>query len=408
MVIYPAAFGRLIAPALLVGAVLWARPLVELLPEERRLLLANLPYLIAACNLIVGYQFRRLRLMLAAGGLAALYWLIQSRLQVSLTRVGAADLYLAASLALPLLTLYLLLVPERGVLTGHALLTALLFLGLLGLCFPLAGWLRADPHLSAYFAARTVDGYVLSVGASALAVVTILVGLALLLLRNSDVDAALLGALLSGGAALAWLFLDHISVVTAVAGQLCLAWGLLRCSHAMAYRDDLTGLLSRRALNERLKTLGGRYCIAMLDIDHFKRLNDTHGHDVGDEVLRLVASRVKRVGQGGTAYRYGGEEFCIVFPRRDRDDCAAALNGLREGIAGYRLSIRDRSRRPRKAREGSRRRGATRLHPDQISVTISAGLASRDEKGAGPDSVIRAADNKLYRAKQAGRNRLVY
>jgi diguanylate cyclase (GGDEF)-like protein len=176
----------------------------------------------------------------------------------------------------------------------------------------------------------------------------------------------------------------------------------------MAYRDELTGLLSRRALNERLRSLGRRYSIAMLDVDHFKRFNDAHGHDVGDEVLKLVASRVRQVGHGGTAYRYGGEEFCIVFPRRSAEDCAAALDAVRECIANYQLCIRDRKSRPSRSRAGSRRRGATRIKSSQVSVTVSAGLAARSPELPDAEAVLKAADKRLYRAKRAGRNRVVY
>jgi diguanylate cyclase (GGDEF)-like protein len=176
----------------------------------------------------------------------------------------------------------------------------------------------------------------------------------------------------------------------------------------MAYRDDLTGLLSRRALNERLQSLRRSYTIAMLDVDHFKRFNDTHGHDVGDEVLRLVASRVRQVGGGGTAYRYGGEEFCIIFPRKNVEDCVEALDQVREQIANYKMSIRDHSMRPVRAREGTGKRGATRIKSSHVSVTVSAGVASRGENYPSVESVIVAADDKLYRAKKAGRNRVVY
>jgi diguanylate cyclase (GGDEF)-like protein len=176
----------------------------------------------------------------------------------------------------------------------------------------------------------------------------------------------------------------------------------------MAYRDELTGLPGRRALNERLKMLGGNFTIAMLDVDHFKRFNDTYGHDVGDEVLRLVASRIRQVRGGGTAYRYGGEEFCIVFPRKTVAEAVEPLERVREEIANYSMSIRDRNLRPVRAKEGNRRRGATRLGSNQVSVTISAGIAARSADDPDADAVIAAADKKLYQAKKAGRNRLAY
>ncbi len=176
----------------------------------------------------------------------------------------------------------------------------------------------------------------------------------------------------------------------------------------MAYRDELTGLPGRRALNERLKMLGGTFTIAMLDVDHFKRFNDTYGHDVGDEVLKLVASRIRRVSGGGTAYRYGGEEFCVVFPRRTVEEAVEPLERVREEIATYTMSIRNRNLRPVRAKDGSRKRGATRLGSNQVSVTISAGLAARSAEHPDADAVIAAADKKLYQAKKAGRNRLAY
>jgi PleD family two-component response regulator len=128
---------------------------------------------------------------------------------------------------------------------------------------------------------------------------------------------------------------------------------------------------------------------------------------VGDEVLRLVASRIRNV-RGGTAYRYGGEEFCVVFPRRGLEESAEALDAIREEIAGYRISLRDHALRPQHAREGSRRRGATRLRSDQVSVTVSAGVAERSEERPDAEAVVKAADQKLYMAKKAGRNRVAW
>ena len=363
MQIHLTALYRLLAPLLLVGLALWSRGYVEQLGAESRIILNSFPYL--ACIVCAGmaYQFNRVRLLLASVGVAALYWLIQTHLQVSLDNPDAARLYLVTSLGLPLLVLYLLCVPERALLSSPGLMLTACFVAVAGACFPLADWLlAAEGDMAAWFVPRIAEGYVLSRGATLLCGAVAVLALVLLLVRNAETEAALLGVLLSGYLALALLHLENISVAMASCAALCIAWGLVRSSHSMAYRDELTGLLGRRALNERLKSLGRRYSIAMLDVDHFKRFNDTHGHDVGDEVLKLVASRVKQVGNGGTAYRYGGEEFCIVFPRRSSEDCAAALDEVREGIANYQMSIRDRNRRPVKSKEGSRRRGATRVN----------------------------------------------
>ncbi len=96
---------------------------------------------------------------------------------------------------------------------------------------------------------------------------------------------------------------------------LVLASSIIENSYSLAYQDELTGLASRRAFNDALLRLKHPYAIAAVDIDHFKRINDNFGHDTGDQVLRLVASKLARVSGGGEAFRVGGEEFTILVSR---------------------------------------------------------------------------------------------
>ena len=409
MRLYPSALFKLLLPTVLISAGYWARSYIDRLGSESQVILDSLPYLVCVVTVFMAYQFNRYRLILASFGVAIFYWLVQNHLQVSLSQPDAARAYLAASLALPVLSLYLLLLPERGIWNLYGLISALAFIFLGLACVQLASWLpEASQGAGGYYSVHPVEGYVLSYGATLTVVLVAVVGVALLCLRNEETEIALLGAMAALYLTLALLHLDYISVAMCTAAGLCLVSGLLRSSYAMAYRDDLTGLLGRRALNERLKSLGHSYTIAMLDVDHFKRFNDTHGHDVGDEVLKLVASRIGRVGSGGTAYRYGGEEFCIVFPRKSVEDCVEPLGRVREQIAGYQMSIRDRALRPVRSRDGSSKRGATRLGNSHVSVTISAGVAARSEDCPVAAEVLVAADHKLYRAKKDGRNRVVY
>ena len=329
MQIYPMALMRLLLPVALVGAALWLRVFIDNLGTETRVVLTYLPYLLCATALFLAYQFNRCRPLLATLGLGVFYWLVQNQLQVSLSQPEAGRLYLAVSLGVPMLCLYLLLVPETGILNLQGLIVSLLFLFLALACVQLAAWLPGSSEAAAeYYRARPAEGYVLSYGATLLMALVLAVGMVLVVLRNEETEAALLGVLVTLYLTMALLQLKDISIVMCVAGGLCLVWGLLRNTHAMAYRDDLTGLLGRRALGEGLDRLGRSYCIAMLDVDHFKKFNDTHGHDVGDEVLRMVSSHISRV-DGGTAYRYGGEEFCVVFPRRSVEEAAAALDVVR-------------------------------------------------------------------------------
>jgi GGDEF domain-containing protein len=176
----------------------------------------------------------------------------------------------------------------------------------------------------------------------------------------------------------------------------------------MAYRDELTSLPSRRALNQALLNPGRRYTVAMLDIDHFKKFNDTHGHDVGDEVLRMVAAKIARTGGGARPFRYGGEEFTILFPGKTPDQAQAHLEALRGAIENYRMLVR-RNLRKSGNDTGKRarvRRGKNDPRHQALSVTISIGYAERSSKSKLPEAVIKAADQALYRAKQKDRNRL--
>jgi diguanylate cyclase (GGDEF)-like protein len=408
MQLYPAALFKLLPPAVFVAAALWGREQLTALDGEVRVLLVYLPYFFCLVSLFLAYQFSRCLMLLASVGVAAFYWVVQRDLQASLSDLQVARTYLAVCLALPVLALYLLASPERGILNFWGLATVAGF-ALLSLVVLALGPGLADLNDTAasYYAPRPWEGYVMSRGATLLVALVALAGIVLLLLRHEESDAALVGALLAMYLGLALLHMDEISLAMSLAAGLCLLWGVLRSSHAMAYRDELTGLPGRRALNERLKMLGRTYTIAMLDVDHFKRFNDTHGHDVGDQVLRLVASRIRNV-RGGTAYRYGGEEFCVVFPRREVEECVESMEAVRAEIADYRMSIRDSSLRPKRSREGSRRRGATRLRSDQVSVTVSAGMAQRSEDTLDPEQVVKAADQKLYQAKRAGRNRVAH
>lgn len=173
-------------------------------------------------------------------------------------------------------------------------------------------------------------------------------------------------------------------------------------AYQMAFRDELTGLPGRRALNERMQRLGRNYVLAMADVDHFKKFNDTHGHDVGDQVLRLVASKLSKVTGGGRAYRYGGEEFALVFAGKTVEECLPHLEAVREMIANYAIQLRNQESRPQDDQQGRQRRGTPGA--SSVSVTISVGACERQPEHRGPEEVLKSADQALYAAKGAGRN----
>ena len=203
--------------------------------------------------------------------------------------------------------------------------------------------------------------------------------------------------------ALATLFWGaDFSVALSIVIQLGLLTGLVGNSHRLAFMDELTDLPGRRALKGEMRELGNRYAIAMLDVDHFKQFNDTHGHDVGDQVLRMVASRMRKVGGGGRAFRYGGEEFTILFANRTPKESFAFLEEVRESIADSPMVLRAPDRPRKKPKNPSPRKGPRKT----VSVTISIGVAG-PTKGKTPEQVMKMADKALYKAKKQGRNQTV-
>lgn len=179
----------------------------------------------------------------------------------------------------------------------------------------------------------------------------------------------------------------------ALAGLFVL-YAVYRLSWGRAYRDTLTGLPGRRALEEHLARLGGVYTLVMLDVDHFKAFNDRYGHDVGDDVLKLVAAQLAEV-KGGSAYRYGGEEFTLVFAGQRAPEVRERLEALREAIATRDLTLRVGRNRSRRGRG------------KQVRVTASFGAADRNDSRKTPAQVLKASDQALYRAKKGGRNAVV-
>ncbi|MBU0479669.1 MAG: GGDEF domain-containing protein [Proteobacteria bacterium] len=195
-----------------------------------------------------------------------------------------------------------------------------------------------------------------------------------------------------------------LSTICFAFGGLILAVSIIEAAYSMAYRDELTGLAARRSLNELFLRLTGRYTVAMLDIDHFKKFNDTYGHDVGDQVLRMVAARISRVRGGGKPFRYGGEEFTVVFPGKGKEDVLEHLEALRQSIEDSDFYVRD-YKRPRK--KGDKRAAKGRNPDKKVGVTVSIGVASRDDGKMTAEQLVKAADQALYRAKGKGRNCLV-
>jgi diguanylate cyclase (GGDEF)-like protein len=214
--------------------------------------------------------------------------------------------------------------------------------------------------------------------------------------------------------------ISRASSVYAVTALSILAISVIETSYLFAYHDELTGLPLRRAFNEAFHSLQPPYSVAALDIDHFKSFNDTYGHDVGDQVLRLVASKLVRVTGGGRAYRCGGEEFTILFPGKVTPDVVPHLEQLRLAIEDTQFQMRGNERRqtprgPDRRSVGNRNRTrkadairqlAQERSPRAVSVTVSIGVGTCSSEATDRQQILQAADKALYRAKANGRNRI--
>jgi len=178
--------------------------------------------------------------------------------------------------------------------------------------------------------------------------------------------------------------------------QLSLAISNLKLRESLAQqaiRDPLTGLFNRRYLDEtfprevhRVKRKGASLGVLMLDLDHFKRFNDTFGHKAGDVLLSAVGNFLKsRIRREDLPCRYGGEEFVLILPEISLEDLCLRAEELRRGMEELQV-----------------------FHQGQYlgEVTVSLGAALYPSHGDTPDALLRAADAALYQAKQEGRNRL--
>ncbi|MBU0916312.1 MAG: GGDEF domain-containing protein [Gammaproteobacteria bacterium] len=192
-----------------------------------------------------------------------------------------------------------------------------------------------------------------------------------------------------------WLAITASGLTIAVSfvlGYIVVMRLVYRLQH-LSQHDSLTGLLNRRAIEnsldkeaQRLQRFGEVYSVMLVDIDHFKRINDNLGHAAGDEVLRAVAAILKdHAREVDRVARYGGEEFCVLLPHTDHEGALQAAERLRSAVHRTDIPWQD----------------------EQICVTISTGLATAQDPDEPLHALLKRADDALYRAKTEGRNRVV-
>jgi len=398
---------RIAVPAAVLVAAWFLVPGVAELPASLAGLKIFGAWGVLALGGIVSLVFRRGRIVFALLTLALAYLSYGLLVHDGLAGFRAHTVNAALGVFVPVNLALLCVLPERGTFNIHGLqrlgvIAAEVMFTLWVVTAPatrITAWANAPFYDTTLFAAspiRQLGLVVLTLGFA--------VSLAAWLIKRVPIDLAFAGGIVACGLAMHRIGVPDAFAVYIAAAALIFTIALLQDTFRMAFRDDLTGLPSRRNLNERMMGLGRRYVIAMVDVDHFKKFNDTYGHDLGDQVLKMVAMKLAAVEGGGTAYRYGGEEFTVLFPGRDIAPVMPHLEALRAAIEGYKIARRAPDR-PDKPEPDTRKRGAFR-EADSVSVTISIGVAERNDKLATPADVIKAADKALYRAKSKGRNQV--
>jgi len=375
------------------------------------------PYVVLALAVTISAWFNRSRALVMLASLLAAYDGYSLASELGPQSVAARAAFTALTVLVPFNVLLALAFPERGVRQHRNYRWLLLGLAEILIVIWIASAGRTNLSGTAW--RDVLDHWLLKFPPTPLAARLLLaVAFAAALARGwprrgprelrkepRPLDIGLAAALVAFFFACEWVGRPGAFGAFMSAAGIILLVAVLQESHRLAFRDELTNLPSRRALEERLSGLGPRYAIAMVDVDHFKQFNDTHGHDIGDQVLKLVASRLAEIEGGGVSYRYGGEEFCVLFAERTLEQALPYLEQLRRDIEHYEMAVRGGDR-PRDGETATHLR-ETRFPDKTLSVTVSIGAAERDETLIRPALVIRAADEALYRAKRAGRNRLM-
>jgi diguanylate cyclase (GGDEF)-like protein len=370
-----------------------------------------MPYTLLAVAALLGVSFSQSRILFISVLIALIALLIDSAYFVKHDPGRAEVVILLSCIYVPSLMALFYFLNERGTLSVHGCVRIVFVLSglLVVVVLPLASTVKeaVSSVEMALFRPRPPTLMV-----PAIAVVMLAVCASLLLVRKKH-ESPFLGPLLciallhffSGlnFRSNLWHAGQERSVLLAfMSGSgFTLAWAVMESSWRSMHLDELTELPGRRSLKHHLARLGSSYAIAVVDLDHFKKINDRYGHNAGDQVLRYVATCLKN-NTAGKAYRFGGEEFAIICEGQDFDAMVVAMEDVRKAIEEKRFEVRRKSR-PRRKSERARIKTSDGKSK-AITLSVSIGVAGNSDRYDSPQEVFVAADKALYRAKKAGRN----
>ena len=402
------AINGLVLPAIFLLGGLFFMSSAHRLPLPAMTLAPIAPYIIGAVGAGLGLWFKRTRVFLFAAMISGTHWVISS-FPPGASEINLHIIYAALAVLFPINAIAIAFMRECS-LFSISVLSRILFVAaqvsLMAVLVEASAGARQIANTILHYRPldKAIDYWtMLPQPAIILFAIAISVFTARAIYTRSAIDGGLAGAVIATFMAMHSAMNAEIWSIIIALGQIVIVISVVQDTYRMAFIDELTSLPARRALMMDMNAQGNNYAVAMLDVDHFKKFNDTYGHDVGDQVLKLVASRMMQVRGGGKAYRYGGEEFTILFPGKSIDHALVHLESVRKAIAESKFHLRGDDRP--KTKPDSKKNKTKKSNNELVSVTISIGAAERSD-GNSPEQTLKLADEALYRAKGAGRNRV--
>lgn len=380
--------------------------LVKPLPDTVRSILPFLPYIIFFTGLVLSWMFHHSREFNLFLLFNIIYIALGNYVWSPDKTIDNHLAYLLVVALIPVNYLFNLLVKERGIL-NHYGIRRIVFLAIQ---LFLIAWVLEHPfaplkEVMTYTITKNnlfkISGFTQPLLISLF--VTMLILFIRLLQTNSTLIAGITASFIALTAAVYFANKPQLSVLFLISAGVIIIAAITINAYSLAYLDELTNLPSRRALKQNISSLGKRYAIAMVDVDHFKKFNDKYGHDIGDQVLKKLASHLRLV-RGGKAFRYGGEEFTLVFPNKDLHEAQVFCEELCKKVENSPFMLRSK-KRPKK-NPGESKASYKRREAKPLKITISIGLAERADDLNRAEDVIKQADKALYKAKSNGRNQV--
>lgn len=398
---------RLAFPLLLLILIFVGMNNVIVLTQANLGLVSTLPYFLLTSVVLLANVFKQSRIGMVAICLLISYWYIQTYLQSPLsTGTTILEISLLAAV-IPAVLGYIYWQKDTSLfsLSFAVYLTLIVLIGLWGYLILVHFYEGGFEDINHTFLFVVPE-------ISRLPLIVVLFNAAMVLVfaicvlsLNRIIDVVIYSSMLLTSVTFTFFHVMYVSsTMFSLAGLLLLVY-LLSASYELAFKDRLTNIPGRLALENDLRHLGRRYTIAMLDIDHFKSFNDSYGHDTGDEVLKLVASKMRGISGRARIYRYGGEEFTVLFKGKTAEQAQEHLELLRRSIESYDMVLRNQDARPKDDKTGSKKRKTKTASNNTVNITISIGVADSTEL-RNVTQVMKAADDALYKAKSKGRNQV--